>query len=189
MRGMYLERLGKEPDEPLDDRVYRIFSVGNQMEEWLCNLIKDRPEIKDYKTQLRVEDKKLGVSGYADLFLEFKDGKKWLYEIKTKHSRSFWWMVKKGQGAMQQHKYQLWLYLYLLDIEQGSIIYLSKDDLEIREYVIRRDNKKLEKQVMTILNTLNECWEKKVLPPLPEKDSWQAKYCRYHKQCLKSKII
>jgi hypothetical protein len=189
MRGIYLERLGKKPDKPFDDRILRVFSVGHQMEDWLCDLIKDSPGIKKTETQLRVEDEKLGVSGYADLFIEYEDGKKRLYEIKTKHSKAFWWMDKKGEDAQLQHQYQLWMYLYLLNIEKGSIVYLSKDDLCVLEFPVFRDNEKLKKEVFEILDLLNKAWKLKdpSILPLPDKDDWRAKFCNYHKQCVKLK--
>jgi hypothetical protein len=96
-------------------------------------------------------------------------------------------MVEKGEGANRQHEYQLWLYLKMMNIKEGSIIYVSKDDLAIQEYPVRLDDKKIEEEVMAELNFLNLAWEHKdaTLIPLPPKDSWKAKYCRYHSHCLK----
>ena len=184
MRGMYLQRLGKEPDEPLDDRTLRVFDMGNKIESWVVDLIKAQ-EV-EIETQVRVEDAELNITGYADAVIEVK-GKKEVLEIKSKHSRAFWWMDKKKEGTMRQHQYQLWIYLYLLKIDRGSIIYVSKDDLSILQYLVFRNDKQLEKEVMEIINSLNRAWKKQdpSLLPLPEKGSWQAKYCRYHKQCLK----
>jgi len=184
MRGHYLKRAGKEPDEPLEDRVYRIFSVGNQMEDWLVGLIMDHEDVDNAETQVRVEDEDLDISGYADLKIEQGDDER-LYEIKTKNSNAFHYMRKKGEGAMRQHEMQLWTYLYLLDIEKGSIIYLSKDDLSILEYVIWRDDESLKDEVLSELELLNEAWEKQdpSILPLPDED-WKADYCSYHEQCI-----
>ncbi len=186
LRGIYFERLGVKPDTPLDDRTLRVFDMGNKVERWIIDLI-EAHQI-NMETQVRVEDKKLGVSGYADAVIEY-DGEKEVLEIKSKHSRSFWWMDKKGEGAQRQHQYQIWTYLYLLNIAKGSIIYISKDDLAILQYPILLNNKELKKEVMEELRLLNLAWEKKdtsVLPLYDEKD-WRSKYCRYHTNCLKVK--
>lgn len=184
MRGMYLERLGVEPDIGFDERTLRVFSCGRIFENWFVDLLRNRWDIK-IETQPRVENKELGVSGYADFVAEYGGIKK-VYEVKSKHSKAFWWMKKEGK-PMRQHEYQLWLYLYLLKIEQGLIIYLSKDDLSILEYPVELNDKELEKEVMEQLELLNRAWREKDISilPLPDKDIWQAKYCRWHTKCVK----
>ena len=186
MRGRYLERLGNEPDKVFDDRILRIFSVGKLFEDWIVDLVKSIEGIQ-VETQGRVEDKKLGVSGYWDMKVT-KDGKSLLYEIKSKHSKAFWYMDKQNEGANEQHKLQLWPYLWLTGIEEGRILYASKDDLAILEYPVYRNDEKLRKAVFDELALLNKAWQEKNLEilPLPDSTAWQAKYCRWHKQCVKS---
>jgi hypothetical protein len=181
LRGVYLERLGVKPDYNFDERMLRVFDVGHLFENWVVELIKDSKGYK-FETQLRVEDKALDVAGYADLLIK-KGREKTLYEIKSKHSRSFWYMNNKGEGANQHHRMQLWLYLKLLGIKSGAILYLSKDDLSFLEYPILLDDKKLEKKVMEELGILNKCWKDKILPTIAKEGSWEARYCRWHAQC------
>lgn len=205
--GQYLERLGAEPDAPFTDRLMRVFNVGNVFEKWIVDLVADqmvpftndpllsqvadeafRLEQKaqwiEEHTQLPVEDVALDISGYADLLIE-KDGNRILYEIKSKNSRAFWYMVDKGEGANRQHEIQLWVYLNLLDIPEGRLLYVSKDDLTIAEFTVRRDDHKLNIEVAEILAGLNEAWEKKVPPqPITDKKDWRYKYCNWHKQCM-----
>jgi CRISPR/Cas system-associated exonuclease Cas4 (RecB family) len=185
LRGVFLERLGKESDEPFDNRTLRVFNAGNIFEDWVVNLLEQQKDVKLEK-QTRVEDKELGVSGYVDAIVEYQ-GEKRPYEIKSKHSRSFWYMVNKQEGPMRHHEYQLWMYLKLLNISEGSLLYISKDDLTVAEFIVQLKNRKLEKEVMHNLKILNDCWKTKTLPPLPDPKSWQAKFCGYHKQCLSIK--
>lgn len=184
-RGTFLERLGKDPDTTFDERTLRVFDMGKKVEDWLIDLLRKQAEVED---QVRVEDKELNISGYIDVIVKKGDEKK-VYEIKSKNSRAFWYMVKKGEGAMQQHRMQLWTYLYLLKEEEGEIVYVSKDDLEIQQYPVYLEDKELKKETLGIIKKLNEAWEKKdgsILPLYP-KDDWRAKYCNYHKQCVKLK--
>lgn len=185
LRGVYFERLGIKPDKEFTERELRIFDVGKMFENWIIGLIKDQKGV-DWDTQVRVEDKDLNVSGLADLVVGY-DGTKKVYELKSKHSRAFWYMSDKGEGANRQHEYQLWLYLKLLKIQEGSIIYISKDDLSMLEYPVYLSDSKLEAEVMNELKLLNEAWNKKdpSILPLPDGKSWQAKYCRYHSNCIK----
>lgn len=184
MTGRYLQRLGKEPDVPFDDRTLRVFSCGNIFEEWIINLIKEN-NVGEIETQGGVGDDKLNVTGYWDLKVTI-DNKPILYEIKSKHSKSFWYMDKKGEGANLQHQMQLWTYLWLAEIEDGRILYISKDDLSILEYPIKRSDEKLKKLVFDELNLLNEAWKEQdpTILTLLDAKAWQSKYCRFHNQCL-----
>lgn len=180
--GTFLERLGVPPDSEFDERTLRVFDVGHLFENWIIDLISKEKGLKLEK-QVRVEDKKLDVAGFADLLI--KQGReKRLYEIKSKHSRAFWYMFNEGEGANRHHEMQLWLYLKLLKMKEGSILYVSKDDLTLLEFTVRLDNKQLEKEVMSELKMLNDCWKNELLPIPAPAGSWQAKYCRWHKQCL-----
>lgn len=185
--GRYLERLGVEPDEGFDERTLRVFSAGSKFEEWILGLAKQgigKAKI-ELTEQVRVEDKELGLSGYADAVVELPGGNKVVYEIKSKHSNSFHWMKKRGEGAMRQHQMQVWAYLKVLRIHEGRILYISKDDLSFLEFPVKLTNMELAKEVLDELAMLNEAWSKKLPPPVlfDEKD-WRAKYCRWHKKCL-----
>ncbi len=185
--GTYLSRLGLKPDEEFDDRTLRVLRVGNQTENWIIDLIKQQEGYRAL-TQTSLMNSELNLRGRYDLYLQhIETGKELIYEIKSKHSKSFWYMEKKGEGAAEQHKMQLWTYLYLAKIEEGRIVYVSKDDLSILEYPIFLKDEKLKEIVLDQIGILNEAWKKK-LPPLPApQNSWQAKYCNFHKQCLKQK--
>ena len=187
MRGVYLERLGVKPDEEFDERTLRVFDVGHIFEDWIINILKKDDSLK-IETQVRVEDAELDISGYADALIEY-NGEKKLYEIKSKHSRAFHYMQKMGEGANRHHEYQLWLYMKILNIENGAILYVSKDDLCLLEYPVLLSDKKLEVETMSYIKALNEAWQKKdpSILPLPKKGAWQEKYCRFHKQCLEIK--
>jgi len=181
MRGMYLERLGVKPDTEFDARTLRVFNVGHLFEDWIVELIEGTSGY-EFTKQVRVEDKALDIAGYADLFVK-KGKEQKLYEIKSKHSRAFWYMENKKEGANHHHKMQLWLYLKLLNVSEGAILYVSKDDLTLAEYPVLLSDIKLGKEVMKELEILNACWKNKTLPPLAEEGSWQAKFCRFHRQC------
>lgn len=171
--GIYLERMGVEPDEDFDDRTLRVFKAGNLFEDFIISLLPGA------ELQKRIEWKEQDVTGYADAIFNGL-----VYEIKSKHSRAFWHMDKQGD-ANQQHKMQLWIYLKVLNMPEGRILYCSKDDLAIREYPIFLEDKELEEKVMHELNILNEAWKTKTPPqPITDKKDWRYKYCRYHKKCL-----
>lgn len=173
-RGAYLERIGADPDTEFSDRQLRVFAVGRFFEEWFINLLDNRKELK-IKSQVRVESERLDVTGYVDLLVD--SPKKKVYEIKTKHSAGFRYIPNR------QHQYQLWTYLYLLGIEEGALIYLSKDDLRMAEFPVFLQDKELQQEVFDWLTLVKWAWEEKKYPPLAEEGTWQARFCRWHSQC------
>ena len=132
----------------------------------------------------RIEDKELNITGYADLVVTIPK-KKIVYEINSKNSKAFWYMEKKKEGANHQHQLQIWTYLWKLNIAEGRLIYLSKDDLSILEYPVYLNDQFLMMEVMNELTVLNKAWEAKLPPPpIINKEDWRYKYCRWHKMCL-----
>src|SRR3990167_1921290 len=172
LTGVYLERLGVEPDRDFDDRTLRVFSVGKHFEDWIVSLIKDSGH--KIETQVRLEWKEMDLSGYADLMVDDEIP----YEIKSKHSAGFKYLPNL------QHKMQLWVALKCLDRSEGRLIYFSKDDLRVEEFQVFLNDEDLATEVEEELAVLNEAWEKKLAPNPPPQDSWKSKFCRWHGKCV-----
>lgn len=185
--GAFLARQGKPADEPFDDRTLRVFSVGKTMEQWVLETLR----VESYKegivlsTQDEMVSKDKTLVGHLDVLLTLDSGKKIIYEFKSCHSRKFWHMVNMKQGADLHHRMQLWSYLWMAGVDEGRIVYISKDDLAIQEYPIFLNDAGLQQLVIGELATLNGAWRTGV-PPVPILDpkDWRFKYCRYHRQCL-----
>lgn len=177
LRGQYIQRLGIIPKE-FTDRELRIFKVGKLFEDWIISLLKQNPDLA-METQTRLEVKEWDASGKPDLIARYNGFKK-VYEFKTKHSQGFKYLPN------EHHRQQLWFYLHALEIQDGSLIYLSKDDLRIEEYPVRLDDEELKNSVVEQFKALNEAWKSKniELLLLPEKTHWMAKYCSYHDYCV-----
>lgn len=214
MRGRFLNRLlsgtGIKPE--IDPRTLRVFEIGNQVEDWLMDKLKKQDDYEVHQ-QIELFDPELNLSGHIDAFLIRKsptgDGKdEYICECKSKHSKAFWYMDKKGEGAQVHHKMQLHSYLYMLNkyggtftkkkadgtdetiykfvprgdkLKEGCVFYVSKDDMAVLEYPVKLDDPVLEKMWKFEIETLNNCWLNKTTPPAPEKGSWQEKYCEFCK--------
>ena len=187
LSGVYLERLGVPRLEQIDARLRRVFQCGNLFEEYVVTQI-EKANIAKVETQLRVEDAVLDVTGYADIKLEYLDGSIEIAEVKSQNSRAFWYMIgdpKKGrapQGAYEHHKMQVLIYMHILGIERGRLVYVSKDDLCIQEYEVTIQDEVLQKALANIA-TLNNAWKTGVMPAPAEPGTFQAKYCGWHDYC------
>lgn len=173
LTGAYLVRKGIAKKE-FDDRTLRVFQVGRMLEDWVTELLEKQGA--DIETQVRCEWKEMDLTGYADLVTNGL-----VYEIKSKHSAGF------NYTPNHHHKLQLWTYLKCLGKPEGRLLYLSKDDLRIKEHPVFLNDKELEAEVVNELKVLNEAW-KQGLPPKPveDKKDWRYRYCEIHKDyCLK----
>src|ERR1035441_5356635 len=146
----------------------------------------EHPEAFIINTQLPVMWPEFDLVGNADFSIENSiTGFKRLYENKSKNAKSLEMMNKRGKGPQREHQYQLWVYMYRLGFEKGEIVYVGKDDSEITRYEVLLSDEKIKQEVIAYWTTLNDCWQKKILPPLPPMGHWSSKYCKMHKQCLR----
>ncbi len=180
LSGVYYERLGVEPDTKFDDRTLRVFKAGNLFENFVIEQLKKLDTA--FETQVRVEMPEYDLTGYADLVINDL-----VYEIKSKHSRAFWYMQKDGKPD-EHYLMQLYCYMMALKKEEGRLIFISKDDLTIAEYPIFLSDGKLKTKVLSELEILNASWKKQTPPdPAPAivegKINWKASFCRYHSHC------
>lgn len=187
LRGVYYARQGVEPIEKLDERKYRIFKVGNLFEEWVIDTISQVGNGVKIERPETIYLKDLDFSVRPDLIVT-KGDERFLYEIKSVHSQKFWWMEKRGEGPDEHYLMQTWMGLYATDIQEGRLIYVSKDDLCMAEYVVTLDGEIGEK-AMTEIKILNEAWQRQEPPEaapaiIDNKVNWKAKYCPYHTLCL-----
>lgn len=68
-----------------------------------------------------------------------------IFEIKTINSMVFWAKKDYLNEAYPFHIMQIYTYLKYKNLPEGHIVYLSKDDLTIKEMVVRYPDEKLEK--------------------------------------------
>lgn len=190
-RKAFFSRLKMKPDKEKDARTLRVFEVGRRLESFLLDGIvsKQNKTIGDLtiigaEREVECNNDKLNVHGRIDLIVRYADGDE-IIEAKSQSSRSFTYMVEKGEGANESHICQLWFYLHTKQVEHGQICYLSKDDLRIVQYPINLSDKKTGKMVLGKIDFLNQNWEDKKLPSA--EDTWLCKYCDYAESCKKIK--
>lgn len=181
----------EEPaSNPIDERTLRVFKAGNFFEDFVKSCImKDGNGWIDGNADDRViecED----VKGFADLI-----GSNEVCDVKSQHSKSFWWKKKELQAGKNirdivHHNWmQVMYYVRELGKEFGRLVYISKDDLCIAEYVQKWDGYWKE-QLDTELAVLRDFWADGILPPaeprlFPKKDGsfGECQYCSWQQTC------
>ncbi len=91
-----------------------------------------------------------------------------IYEFKSINSMAFWNKKDYLQEAYPWHRLQLYSYLKANNIEQGRLLYISKDDLITMEFPIFYPDEKLEKLLQEDLERMSYYFLNKIEPPKPE---------------------
>jgi len=124
-RAHYWARADEPRTNPPDARALRVFKAGHLFHDFAQGFFPlDQKEIK-----VENED----ILGFADLV-----GEDIVRDIKSQHSRAFWYMQKKNCD-IKKEKFTNWLqvavYGKILNKPRISLVFISKDDLTIAEYV------------------------------------------------------
>lgn len=184
-RMQYLYRKGEPVSNPPDDRTYRVFAVGDIFHEFVQDII-----AKQNNAQMEVKAENEDFSCRADMVIEDE-----VFELKSQHSRAFWYMTKSENIAEDKlpNILQGLFCVKLLGKKKLRLVFISKDDLCIQEYGFTL-NGEWEEKLAQEIKTLNEIWVKQELPPAcprayPKKkgeiiESQEGKYCNYRNKCL-----
>lgn len=181
-RAQYWRRKSEPATNPPDQRILRVFKAGNLFEDFVVGLITKE---NSFETQVKVESE--DVLGYADIV-----GDNEVTDVKSQHSKSFWWMTKSKD--IKADRYTNWLqvmyYARALNKDFGRLVFISKDDLCIQEYVQPLDDYWL-KELDEELDLLRLIWRMGTLPLAQPRcfinkktgKSNECKYCDWSDKC------
>ena len=172
-RYQYWLRLGLPPTDPPDARTLRIFQAGKLFHEFVQNFL------PQHQTEVKIETE--DVLGFADYVPETE-----VTDIKSQHSNAFWWMAKSNYNITKgkfANILQLMAYAFFLNKPKGRLVFVSKDDLCIDEYIF--ETKKWEHRVKRELSILRAYWERQKLPKARPRayNKKECKYCSQRTRC------
>jgi CRISPR/Cas system-associated exonuclease Cas4 (RecB family) len=120
------------------------------------------------------------VSGRADAIVS--DGKDlYVLDIKSMNSMLF----DKMTEPKPENVDQIQMYLHFFKVQKGILLYVNKNTLDLKEYMVDYDKKR----VTGLLKQLEEIKEKIDADLIPAKlenypDNWQCRYCQYKPVCI-----
>lgn len=158
-RAQIWNRKAEPISDPVDARTERVFKAGNIFHDFVQELVlKNDPNAKK---EVLVETN--DFKGYADIVLKDE-----VIDIKTQHSRAFWYRNGLTWEQVEPQLYpnvlQVVFYALNLGVDRARLVFLSKDDLCIDEYPFEAKNAYKAKLDLEI-DTLMSFWNKNVLPP------------------------
>lgn len=165
--------------EPMDARILRVFERGEHMHRNIFNILY-RLKIGTV-TEITIPNKEI-VSGRADAIICI-NGENYVLDIKSINSMQF----KKLIAAKEENILQIQLYLHYFNIKKGILLYIDKDQQDIKEFLIDYDDK----IVNNLLDGFKKLKEKIELNTLPARlfdwpQNWQCQYCKYKEVCRMS---
>jgi len=169
-----------EQTNPPDDRTFRVFACGNVFHQFIQDIAK-----KEIVCQEEVVFKDSLVSVRCDLLTDTE-----IYEFKSMHSKGFWYMqdeLKKGKSILEikpDHCLQLGLGAITFNRKIANLVYVSKDDLCIKQFTLNVNE--LAPLVYKELLLVKTMLAVGVLPPpeprLYSKDR-ECSYCNFRDRC------
>jgi hypothetical protein len=161
--------------DPEDERGLRVFYAGQLFHDFVQQFF-DKAE-KEVLCETEYS------KGYADLVTEDE-----VIDLKSQHSMAFWHMDKCAD--IYKEKFNNWLqvafYAKVLGKPNVRLVFISKDDLCIKEYIAPTDKilPDLEREIDSLTSI-------KSLPPAKPRLYWKAKekrfgecqYCSWKTKC------
>ena len=173
-RYQYWNRKNEPVSNPIDVRTLRIFAVGDIFHDWVQKFFPDA------KTEVMVA--KDDILGFADLVTEDA-----VTDIKTVHSKSFWYMEKADYNINEEKKpaiLQVCTYAWILEKPKANLFMVSKDDLCVAEYGFSTEKwiPEIEKELLVIRTN----WTKGEFPKAEPRcyGGKECNYCPYIDKCF-----
>ena len=133
-RYLYLAYNGFITERPLEAKLQRIFDNGNYLEDRMADYFTNI-EILIAREEVVRNDNPL-ISGRVDFLLTHEIHKIIAVELKSINARGFN-NLRKGPKA--EHEIQLQIYLNLLPLDHGVILYENKNDQQLKAFELKKD--------------------------------------------------
>ena len=164
-RALFLEYHGLLPFEEIDSTKQRIFDHGHATENRFFGYFLRMGMFKAREVRAVTSDPP--ISGRADFILTMPDtGNYLIVELKTINDNGFGNLLE----AKSNHVIQLQIYLNVLEIDDGVILYENKNDQRLKEFAITKDT---------------DCWNEIIqrchsiqdMSDIPEANVIHSRYC------------
>ncbi len=164
------------PREPMDARILRIFEHGENIHRSIFNIL--------YRlrlgvvTEISIPSQEI-ISGRADAILCIGN-ENYVLDIKSMNSMIF----KNLAQPKEENIFQIQLYLHFFNIKKGILLYIDKDQQNMKEFFVDYDEQ-LVKSLLDKFYALKEQVETGVVPvrlaDYPQ--NWQCSYCQFKDVC------
>ena len=166
------------PKKDLEAAFLRLFDHGENMHKLIMKPLLSTRDIHVVASEIDIPPQEI-VRGRADAVLS--DGKElFVLDIKSMNSMVF----RNLQQPKEENVLQLQLYLHFFKIPKGILLYVDKDRLELKEFLVNY-NPAIAEQLISGLSALKKQIADNTIPArIPGYPSvWQCQYCQYFDVC------
>lgn len=169
----------------MEPRLIRIFEVGNIMHDFVVKVLKSEKnsEIELVKSEFPFKEiiDDFEISGRIDNLVLIKaSGKSVLVEVKSSRD------VNHINEAMPHNISQLQLYMHYLNVHDGILLYIGKNDLSAKVFNIKYDKDDAER-IIKRFKALHKMLKSDILPKAEARENqktlWMCRYCEYSERC------
>ncbi len=166
------------PRKEMEANILRLFDHGDHVHQLIMKPLLSIKDIHVVASEINIPPQEI-VSGRSDAIVS--DGKNlYVLDIKSMNSMIF----DKLTEPKEENVNQLQLYLHYFKVPKGILLYVNKNSLELKEFVVDYDKKR----ALALIDNLNEIKEKidsdimpARIPDYPE--NWQCRYCQFREVC------
>jgi len=166
------------PRKEMEASVLRLFDHGDHMHQLIMKPLFLIRDIHVVCSEIDIPNQQL-VRGRADAIIS--DGKQlYVLDIKSINSMIF----KNLNQPKSENVDQLQLYLHYFKIPKGILLYVDKDRLELKEFLVNY-NKTQAENLLRQLTVLKNQIESNTVPGrlLDYPNNWQCDYCQFREIC------
>ncbi len=166
------------PKKAIEPNILRLFDHGDHIHQLIMKPLLSIREVHVVASEVNIPPQKL-ISGRADAIVS--DGKNlYVLDIKSMNSMIF----RNLEAPKEENIDQIQLYLHYFRIPKGILLYVNKDNQELKEFVIEYDKKR----ALDLLGQLAETKNKIDSDIIPERipdypENWQCRYCQFKEIC------
>jgi CRISPR/Cas system-associated exonuclease Cas4 (RecB family) len=160
----------------MDPRMLRLFDRGDYIQMQILNSLFSMGLVR--ASEVGIPPQEL-ISGRADAIITL-DNELYVVDFKSMNSMIF----KKLNEPKEENVNQLQLYMHFFKIPKGILLYISKDDLDLKEFLIKYDKNRAEKLLKNLFD-LKIKIDNDIVPEitLETKTNWQCRYCQFKEIC------
>jgi len=164
------------PREKMDARILRIYEKGEYLHRNIFNILY-RLKL-GITTEVQIPAQEI-ISGRADAILSLNN-ENYVLDIKSMNSMVF----RNLSEPKEENVYQLQLYLHYFNIKKGILLYVNKDNQELKEFVLDYNPLRAENLIEN-LKQLKVKIDSDIVPSrIPTYPSdWQCQYCAFKEIC------
>lgn len=166
------------PKKEMEAHILRLFDHGDSIHKLIMKPLLSTRDVHVVASEVNIAPQEI-ISGRADAIIS--DGKQ-LYVLDIKSMNSF--VFKNLAEPKEENVSQLQLYLHYFKIPKGILLYVNKDNQQLKEFIVSYNKPQVEK----LLNTLT-CLKKQIDSNIiPSRISdypsdWQCRYCQFREIC------